>query len=161
MNSGPTRAALAVWRFLAVLSIALWLGGFTFHTSVTLRVGGEILGGLEQGYVTQAALGRLHWFGAAMILMSTIDAAIHWGRLGKAARGIQAATVTVMTIALAMLFKIHAEMSALMDADSLTRPDKGAFSPLHQQYQKFASALWLCSLVELGAMLHAHRLRTA
>lgn len=148
---------MAVWRYLAILSVALWVGGFTFHTSVTLRVGGGIIGGLEQGYVTQAALGKLHWLALAMIVMTAIDSGIHWQRIGKITRGVQCAAAVIMTVLLVMLVRAHAEMSALMDPDSMTRPDKAAFSPLHQQYQKFASALWLCAMVELGVMLHTHR----
>ena len=67
MNSSLKQFPIAAWRFLAVIAFALWIGGFTFHTAVTLRVGGDIIGGLEQGYVTQAALGKLHGFALDLI----------------------------------------------------------------------------------------------
>ncbi len=145
--------ALRAWQYIAALTAALWIGGFTFHTSVTLRVGGGIIGGLEQGYITQAALGKLHWFALAMILAAAIDALLC--RTG-ASRGFLIARIVgvmVMGACLVALFRIHADMSAMLDPDALSQPDKTAFSPLHGRYQTFATILWLCAMAELGMKL--------
>ena len=157
MNPLLQSVALRTWQYVAVLTVALWIGGFTFHTSVTLRVGGGIIGGLEQGYVTQAALGKLHWFAVAMIVAAAVDALIC---RKSSSRGILIARVVgviVMGGCLIVLFRIHADMSAMMDPDAMTQPDKAAFAPLHERYQTFATILWLCAMVELGMMLRADR----
>lgn len=160
MNSRINLFARGAWQYLATFAFVLWIGGFTFHTAVTLRVGGGIIGGLEQGYVTQAALGRLHWFALAMIIVAALDNALHW-RAGKpSVRGIRCAAFAIMAICVLMLFQIHGDMSALLDADAMTRPEKAAFSPLHERYQIFASVLWFTAMTELGLMLHAHRARS-
>lgn len=151
--------ARAVWQYLATIAFVLWIGGFTIHTAVTLRVGGGIIGGLEQGYVTQAALGRLHWFAVAMIACAAIDTALHWRAVKPAVRGMRCAAFAILAVCALMLFQIHGDMSAMLDADTMARPDKAAFSPLHERYQMFASALWITAMTELGLMLHAHRAR--
>lgn len=160
MNSTIKSFSLGAWRYLAVLAFALWIGGFTFHTAVTLRVGGDIIGGLEQGYVTQAALGKLHGFALAMILAAALDNALHWRAVQPMTRGIRCAAFAIMALCVTMLFQIHGDMSALLDADAMTKPDKDAFSPLHEQYQMFASMLWITAMTELGLMLRAHRAST-
>ncbi len=157
MNSECGKNLLCVWRYLVVLGFALWIGGFTFHTSVTLRVGGDVIGGLAQGYVTQAALGRLHLFAGAMTLLAAIDLAIHWRCMGRIARGVQCAAAGIMALCLLMLVSIHGDMSALLDADGMSRPDPAVFAPLHQRYQFFASILWVCAMTGLGNVLRAHR----
>jgi len=159
MNSTIKLLTLGAWRFLAVFAFVLWIGGFTFHTAVTLRVGGDIIGGLEQGYVTQAALGRLHWFALAMVVAAVLDNALHWRAVKPPVRGVRCAAFAIMALCVAMLFQIHGDMSAMLDADAMTRPEKAAFSPLHERYQMFASVLWVCAMMELGLMLHAHRAR--
>jgi len=159
MNSSLKQFPIAAWRFLAVIAFALWIGGFTFHTAVTLRVGGDIIGGLEQGYVTQAALGKLHGFALAMVLVAALDNALHWRSVKPVARGFRCAAFAIMAVCVMILFQIHGDMSGLLDADAMTRPDKTAFSPLHERYQMFASVLWVTAMTELGMMLHAHRTR--
>ncbi len=157
MNTTLQSIVLRTWQYLAVLTVALWIGGFTFHTSVTLRVGGGIIGGLEQGYVTQAALGKLHWFALAMILAAAIDALIHRKSSSRGFLIARIAGVIVMGGCLIALFQIHSDMSAMLDPDAMSQPDKAAFSPLHGRYQTFATILWICAMAELGMMLKAQR----
>ena len=157
MNPALQAIALRIWQYVAVLTVALWIGGFTFHTSVTLRVGGGIIGGLEQGYVTQAALGRLHWFAVAMIVAAVIDALVNRKNSGKGLLIARSVGAALMSVCVMSLFSIHSEMSALLDPDALSKPQRAAFSPLHERYQTFATILWICAMVELGMMLKPKR----
>ena len=93
----------------------------------------------------------------AMIGVAALDNALHWRAVKPMTRGIRCAAFAIMAVCVAMLFQIHGDMSALLDADAMTKPDKAAFSPLHERYQMFASVLWICAMTELGMMLHAHR----
>jgi len=159
MNPLLQSFALRTWQYIAVLTAALWIGGFTFHTSVTLRVGGGIIGGLEQGYVTQAALGKLHWFAVAMIVAAVIDALIRFKTTAMKLCIVRGIGIQIMSVCVIALFRIHADMSAMMDPDAMTQPDKAAFAPLHERYQTCATILWLCAMVELGMMIRAQAIQ--
>jgi hypothetical protein len=53
-----------VRRYLLLLALMFWQGGFSFHGAVVVPVGNEVLGShLEQGYITRSASNYLNWAG--------------------------------------------------------------------------------------------------
>ena len=49
-----SRAFLMMRRFLVILAIGFWLGGFTFYASVVIHTGHRVFGSrLEVGFLTQ------------------------------------------------------------------------------------------------------------
>src|SRR5580700_10244682 len=57
-----------VRRFLLLVSIAFWQGGFMFYGGVVVPVGAAVLGSeVEQGFITQAVTNYLNGAGAVCV----------------------------------------------------------------------------------------------
>jgi len=148
---------VSIWRYLAVFLNGLWLGGFTIYTAVVLRVGGKIVGGLEQGYITQAVTGKLHWIALVMAMAILLDTTLHRRWVSKKVVRLRWGIGVGMLVVLGFLFPIHAELSSLMDGVGFVKPDPEVFQPLHGRYQSIVTLIWLGAMVDLGLMLHCHR----
>lgn len=147
----------AIWCYLAVFVNALWVGGFTIYTAVVLRVGSRVVGGLEQGHITQKVTGILHWFALAVLITAALDVLIHWVVPTKKLRIARCVVLVLMSVALFSLFPLHSQMSGLMEGVGFVKPDTELFFPMHQRYQSIITLFWLGSVVELGFLLSTHR----
>src|SRR5436190_19571918 len=57
-------------RYLFTVATALWLGGFTFYSTVVIHTGHRVLGGLlEVGFVTQRVTSWLNLIGVVALLV--------------------------------------------------------------------------------------------
>src|SRR5262245_18534966 len=53
--------------YVALAAWALWMGGFAFYFGVVVPTGGKVIGGSEQGYVTQQVTSWLNLIGLASL----------------------------------------------------------------------------------------------
>ena len=87
----------AVARYLAVVSLALWIGGLSFYALVVVPVGTDVIGGTEQGFVTQRVTGWLNWIGVASLAVLLPSVRTRW----------MLATWAVLVLTLIALFALH------------------------------------------------------
>src|SRR5436190_15643209 len=78
----PTRLS-AHWeilrRYLFTVATALWLGGFTFYSTVVIHTGHRVLGGLlEVGFVTQRVTSWLNLIGVVALLILLWNVIATW-----------------------------------------------------------------------------------
>lgn len=147
---------LLLRRFLVVVALLFWQGGFTFYAAVVVPVGQHVHGHLRQGFVTQQVTDYLNLAGAAGLAVLICDQ--------LAARDPSAARRWMrwllwggMIAGLALLFGLHARMDELLQADGMIVLDRQMFRPRHRIYLWISTLQWACGLLYLWLMLAAWR----
>lgn len=131
---------------LVVLSLALWLGGLTFYAGVVVPVGTQILGSVEQGFVTQKVTNWLNLIGSVVLLV------LLWDIRAQRTR-IKLAAFILMFCCQAALFLLHPQLDALLDAENRVVSDSVAFYGWHRWYLIVTTVHWAAGAVYLGAMV--------
>jgi hypothetical protein len=142
-------------RFLVLLALLFWQGGFTFYASVVVPLGTEVLGSAEaQGWVTRRVTNALNLSGLAALAVLGWDLALSRDpdarrrRLRWLAWGLLAAT-------LAVLVGLHLRLDALLDAERRQILDRPAFRGLHRWYLWVSTLQWACGLLAAWWTLRA------
>lgn len=60
---------LRLLRFLCLVALSVWVGGFTFYSAVVIPVLHESLGRLETGFVTQRVTNHLNAAGGVAVVL--------------------------------------------------------------------------------------------
>lgn len=61
-------------RFLVLVALGYWQGGFTFYSAIVVRVGEEVLGSArEQGFVTRRITNYLNAAGVVALVLCACD----------------------------------------------------------------------------------------
>jgi hypothetical protein len=68
------RAVSFFWRLAVWLLWAAWWGGLTFYALVVVPIGTELLGSVEQGFVTQRVTLWHNWLGVVIALALAAEA---------------------------------------------------------------------------------------
>lgn len=143
---------------LSVLAWALWMGGFTFFTSVSLRVAHNVLSeSHEFGFVTQVVTDRLNVIGLIASLLLLAQLAAHWQVLVRWRRFLLGFTWLIMAVTLAFLFNLHNAIDAVVNFEQRVVIDADAFEPVHVRYKQVATVQWLAAVLHLTVMLTASR----
>jgi uncharacterized protein DUF4149 len=143
-------------RFIVLVALAFWQGGFTFYAGIVVPVAMTILRpSSQQSFVTLAVTRYLNLAGAIALLILACDLAL----TPRSSPRLRARWLlwALMTLALSLLFWIHPRMVALMDIESQTLLDRDALWPLHKLYLWISSAQWLCATIFIILMLLAWR----
>ena len=149
--------AYGLQQYVTLLAVVLWLGGFTFYAACVVRVASRVLGGTEQGYVTQHVMSMLQWIAVVMLGFILFDIILYAKTNLKMVTLLRAVAWLTMAITTGVLFLVHAQMSNLMDSETLSMPDFERFSPLHQRYQFVATVYWCACMLDLAFLLHTHK----
>jgi hypothetical protein len=143
-----------VRRYLLLLALMFWVGGFTFHGAVVVQVGNQVLGShLEQGYITRSASNYLNLAGAVALVLWAWDI-VAAGRPGGRRRFCWSIW-TVLVLSLGLLVWLHARLDDLLASDSFRILDRSRFRELHRLYLHVSTIQWVGSLVLLGETLLA------
>jgi hypothetical protein len=146
-------------RFVLLLCIAFWQGGFMFYGGVVVPVGASVLGSeTEQGFITQAVTNYLNCAGAVCVtvwgIMLWLDAPrSSWlGRNGWA-------LWSGLVVTLGLLIGLHVLMDRLLDIPGHNFLDEEKFLRLHGVYIATSTAQWLMCLALLALTLRTWGLR--
>ncbi len=143
---------------LSVLAWALWMGGFTFFTSVSLRVAHKVLSeSREFGFVTQVVTDRLNVIGliASFLLLAQLVA--HWRVLARWRRFLLGFTWLILAITLGFMFNLHNAIDVVVNFEQRVVIDYDAFEPVHRRYKQVATVQWLAAVIHLSVILTASR----
>ena len=137
-------------RFLVVVALAFWLGGFTFYVSVVVPIGTHEVGSaFLQGMITREVTVILNVSGAAALLPLLWDALVGdrvvW-RL-RARQGIW----LFLAACQAALFVLHPRLDAMMDPETMTVSD--GFHLAHRAYLWLHTLQWGAALAFIVLML--------
>ena len=142
-------------RFLLLMALMFWQGGFTFHGAVVIHVGHEILGShLQQGYITGAAANYLNLAGVVAVLLWGWDIAD--AKDSSVARHrFRWSLWLVLLLTLGILAWLHVRLDKLLDTSSFLILDPPRFYDLHRWYLHVSAFQWAISLVLTAATLLA------
>jgi hypothetical protein len=140
-------------RFILLVAIAFWQGGFMFYGGVVVPVGGKLLGSeVDQGFITQTVTNYLNLAGGLCLLV--------WGgtlwfdtRHVPKWRWVCSVLWCSLVLGLAVLVALHVRMDRLLDVNTRSILDEQQFRLLHRAYLVTSTAQWLGSLAVLGLML--------
>jgi hypothetical protein len=147
---------IVLWRFLVIMALLFWQGGFLFYASVVVPVGQEELGShRRQGFITRKVTNYLNLAGVVAVGILALDlAAPDRSRWRRAARGV---SWLGMAITLAGLATLHWFMDDWLEpaTRSVLAPD--AFYAAHRSYLWVSTIQWVCGLIYLSLALAAWR----
>jgi hypothetical protein len=142
-------------RFLVVVALMFWQGGFTFYAAVVVPVGQEVLGShQDQGFITRHVTRYLNLAGAAaLVLLAWDGAATH--DTSERRRWLRWLAWAGMLVTLGMLAWLHPRLDELLDPESWRILDRGTFRVGHRWYLWISTVQWgfgiLYAVVTLGA----------
>ena len=146
-------------RFLAVVALMFWQGGFTFYAAVVVPTGQRVLGShLEQGLITREVTWYLNVAGAAALALLAYElqssgyprCTAFEVAAGSSGWGWQAVCWLKLLLA-------HPALNALLDVDAHSIVDRGQFRPRHRMYLWISTLQWLLGGAYLWMMLLSWR----
>ena len=139
-------------RFLTVVALAVWFGGFTFYSTAVIDTSQKVLHSqLRAGLITQQVT---NWLNQISIPTLAI-CAWNWLSLRRHERKFRVlvlgASLLGMILFQLALFPTH----SVLDGRIVNREvaDEAAFFPLHRLYLVLSTAQWCATLVYLWAAL--------
>jgi hypothetical protein len=143
-------------RYLTVIALMFWLGGFTFYASVVVPIGMEVLkaGGLRQGFITQRVTNDLNLAAAVALAVLLAEVCLTadpsrrrlWARLGLWG---------IMAICQIALFVGHGYLDDQLQAKGMLILDPETFHPAHRLYLWTHTVQWGAGLLFIWLMLRA------
>ncbi len=145
-----------VRRFLVLVALMFWLGGFTFYASIVVPVGTRVLGNSSrrQGFITREVTRQLNVSAAVALAVLALELlplgdpsrTRWWGRL---------AFWLVMAGCQAGLFALHPHLDRFLKERGGIVLDPEAFRPWHRLYLwlhtvQWGAAVLFCILVLAG-----------
>ena len=147
---------LILRRFLVLLVLSFWQGGFTFYASVVVPIGQQMLEHPSQGFVTRQVTVYLNLAGAvaSVFLGWDLIAARDPSRWRRRGRWLLWA---VMVVALVSLHWLHGRIDELLLPEDWIVREPKAFRSLHRLYLWISTVQWACGLLFLLFTLTAWR----
>jgi hypothetical protein len=140
-------------RFLALVALIFWQGGFTFYAAVVVPVGQQVLGShLEQGFITR----EVTWY---MNIAGAVALAVLAGEMLASDQSLQLrnkwrwALWIGMVGALFVLVIAHARLNAFIDVDAHAITERAHFRVLHRIYLWISTLQWVFGWIYLWLML--------
>jgi hypothetical protein len=140
-------------RFLVVVALMFWQGGFLFYAAVVVRVGTGVLGsGLRQGFITREVTRELNL--AAAVALVVLGWEVLAGRdLSRTRRWSKFSLWLFMAACQGGLFWLHGWLDALLQRKGLIVLDPERFHVGHRVYLWLHTIQWAAALVFLLLVL--------
>jgi hypothetical protein len=146
-----------VRRFLVLVVVMVWQGGFTFYGAVVVHVGSDVLGShFEQGLVTRSVTNYLDVAGAVALVVWAWDIASARD-LAVRRRRLRWALWTLLVLTLGLLAWLHLPLDELIDLDAPRILNRPRFRELHVWYLNISTLQWAASLILTAVTLLAWR----
>ncbi|QDV21632.1 hypothetical protein Pan153_63220 [Gimesia panareensis] len=123
----------AIWPYILCLVWGIWWGGLCFYAVVVVPIGTELIGSVEQGFITQQVT---QWHNALSIL-AVLCLCIEAGR--RQSRLLWG-TGAILAIVVVCEFVWHIHLTALMDFQDQSVPEH--FYGAHAIYLWMTAVEW-------------------
>jgi hypothetical protein len=151
----PWQGPIWLRRFLVLIALMFWQGGFTFYTGVVVPIGTNVLGSAEeQGWITRRVTGWLNLAGVVTLAVVAWDIAAG-GDPVRLRRRLRWALWLALAAALGLLVWLHPRLDALMDPEQAHIVNRPEFRRLHRYYLWISTLQWTVDLPFLLLMLRA------
>ena len=142
LDLGNTRKSFVVlarrsWKLFVMLAWAAWWGGLSFYALVVVPIGSEVIGSVEQGFITQRVT---QWHNALSVLfiVCVLIEAFH-----RRSRALWLIGITLAVIDMGLI-TWHIRLTNLMDFQQQTVP--GRFYEEHAVYLWITAAEWVLGI---------------
>jgi hypothetical protein len=144
-------------RYVVLIGLMFWQGGFIFYASVVVPIGTEVLGSpLKQGFITRQVTGWLNV--SAAVVLAILAGEMLLGRDAERwRRGTAWACWVGMSACQVVLFRLHSYLDSLMQVRGRIVLDPEAFGYWHRVYLWTHTVQWAFGLVFVALMLMAWR----
>jgi hypothetical protein len=143
-------------RFLVIVALLFWQGGFLFYASVVVPVAQQELGShLRQGFVTRQVTYFLNLSGAVALAILALELLIADGQRWR--RWARAILWLAMAAALAALVLLRMHLNSMLDPDRRLVLDREQFYPSHRVYLWVSTFQWACAMLFLWLTVAAWR----
>ena len=145
-------------RYLFTVASALWLGGFTFYSTVVIHTGHRVLGGLlEVGFVTQRVTYWLNLIGVVALLILFWNVIAMWRGPCINMRWALAVTWLIMAAVQVSLFVLHSALDNVLNTHTHQILDRLRFRSLHNTYLTVSTVQWAAGLLHVWFALAVWR----
>jgi hypothetical protein len=140
-------------RFLVLVALMFWLGGFTFYAAVVVPIGTKVLRSeRRQGFITRKVTRDLNVTAAIALVVLAVEVFgpgdpsrwRWWLRLGLWA---------FMVACQVALFALHPSLDSYLRERGGVVLDEAAFRPLHRLYLWTHTVQWAAGLPFIGLVL--------
>jgi hypothetical protein len=143
-------------RYLSIIGLCFWMGGFTFYAGVVIHVGHRVFGGhREIGFLTREVTLWLNRSGVIVLLILLANHLYDSRKTSGWLKNIRLATLLLMAGIQVALFVLHPKLDQLLDLSRhaiLNHPD---FKSSHLLYINLSAFQWAAALIHLAAILFA------
>ena len=143
---------LVVRRFLVLVALFFWQGGFTFYASVVVPVAQERLEHLRQGFITRQVTVYLNIAGAVALIVLLWDVCVARDP-ARWRRGSRWLLWAGMLLSLLWLFWLHGQLDELLVPRGRIIRDLDLFHVRHRLYLWISTVQWVCGLLYLVVTL--------
>jgi hypothetical protein len=130
-----------VLRFACSLTLAVWVGGFTFYGAVVIPILHEELDSLQAGGITRRVTDVLNAVGVATLTVWSLAAWFERSVEPHPVRRARLGLLATSLVLLLFLILLHEIMDQWLEAGSLR-----SFYPLHRAYLIASTAQWFANL---------------
>ena len=127
----------ATWRVLLLLVWAAWWGGLCFYAVVVVPIGTDLIGSVEQGFITQRVTQWHNGLSVLFLVCVLIEAR------RRRSHGLWAIVAMLAIIDVALVVW-HAKLTGMMDFQQQAVP--GSFYAQHAIYLWITAAEWLLGM---------------
>jgi hypothetical protein len=147
---------LLAWRFLVLIALMFWQGGFTFYAAVVVPIGQEVVGRETQPFITRQVAVWINISGGIALLMLALDVAAA-RREARWAHRLRWLTWLGMAAALVALVCLYPQIDRYLDPEIQEISGHRALRPWHRAYLWVSTVQWGFGLVYVGLTLRAWR----
>lgn len=134
--------------YLLLVSFAFWMGGFSLYFGVVVRIGDQVVGGTEQGFITRQISWWLNIAGLVSITLMGLHLWFHrsW---------VLVLSLVAVVVTHGFLMVRHHQLESMLDPEGMAVLDPGRFAVLHENYEFLSGCQWLAAMIYLGGLLYA------
>jgi len=139
-------------RFLVVVVLMFWLGGFTFYAGVVVPIGTRVLKSpMKQALITREVTSSLNVTGTVALLPLAWDGFATRDRAWR--RRTRLGLWLFMALCQAALFALHARLNSMFDVVAMDVGDYDAFHLAHRGYLWLHTLQWAAGVAFIVLML--------
>ncbi len=141
----PRDLILPTLRWLALVGMTFWLGGFTFYSAVVIPILHDAMGGIDSGMITGEVSNYLNAFGVATVVAWSVLAAFEHSTGERWARRMRSSLLGLSAAILVGLIALHPVMDRRLGSGEMSH-----FYPLHKIYLIASTFQWGINLAILA-----------
>ncbi len=152
-----TRMMTLIRRWLLLLALMFWLGGFTFYGAVVVPIGSSVLGSeREQGFITRSVTNYLNLAGVIALAIWAWDLAAMRGT-SPGGRRLRLVIWAGCAVSLVVLIGMHFMLDQFLVPADATILNPKRFHFMHEIYLIVSTIQWAGSLVLTALTLWSWR----